>query len=87
MKTQCLSFSRHAKERLEQRRLTLSQQEISQLEQAVVELAGKGGKQSLVLLGQLAMVISIDNKKVITVVGQEHLKKGVFTNIDSAAIA
>ncbi|WP_051689538.1 hypothetical protein [Pelobacter seleniigenes] len=87
MIAQCLSFSRHAKQRLEQRQLVLSPPEIARLERAVENLAGKGGKLSLVLLGQLAMVISIANAKVITVVGQEQLKQNVFTNIDSAVIA
>ena len=87
MLAQCLSFSRHAKQRLDQRQLALSQQDIARLEQAVENLSAKGGKLSLVLLGQLAMVISIANAKVITIVGQEQLKQNVFTNIDSAVIA
>ncbi len=82
-----LSFSQHARQRLEQRQLNLSPQELKRLETAVQNLSNKGGKLSLVLLEQMAMLISVTNRQVITLVGQEQLKQNVFTNIDSAAIA
>ncbi|WP_321390198.1 hypothetical protein [uncultured Desulfuromusa sp.] len=41
----------------------------------------------LVLLDQLAMLVSITNRRVITVAAQEQLEQNVFTNIDSAAVA
>jgi flagellar operon protein len=82
-----VSFSLHARQRLEQRRLNLSEQELDRLERAVGALSRKGGKLSLVLLDQLAMLVSIVNRRVITVAGQEQLEQNVFTNIDSAAVA
>ncbi|SDZ79952.1 flagellar operon protein [Desulfuromusa kysingii] len=82
-----VSFSWHARQRLEQRQLDLSEQELDRLEKAVGALSRKGGKLSLVLLDQLAMLVSIVNRRVITVAGQEQLEQNVFTNIDSAAVA
>jgi len=82
-----LSFSRHARQRLEQRQLNLSQQELKRLEAAVQSLSNKGGELSLVLLEQMAMLVSVTNRQVITLVGQEQLKQSIFTNIDSAVIA
>lgn len=82
-----VSFSWHARQRLEQRQLCLSEPELDRLEKAVGALSRKGGQLSLVLLGQLAMLVSIANRRVITVVGQEQLQQNVFTNIDSAVIA
>lgn len=82
-----LSFSRHASARLQQRNINLSSQQIKRLEQAVENIRNKGGQLSLVLLEQLAMVVSIGQAKVITVVGREQLQQNVFTNIDSAVIA
>ncbi|MCF6239359.1 MAG: flagellar protein [Candidatus Marinimicrobia bacterium] len=82
-----LSFSRHARQRLEQRQLKLSAQDFRRLESAVQQLNNKGGKLSLVLLEQLALLISVTNRQVITVVGQEQLQQNIFTNIDSAVIA
>ena len=46
----------------------------------------KGARESLVLLDDVALVISIKNKTVITAVDKEKLKENVFTNIDSAVI-
>ncbi len=82
-----LDFSRHAQQRLEQRQVVLSSQDLERLERAVTCLANKGGQLSLVLLEQLAMVVSVANAKVITIVGWEQLQQNVFTNIDSAVIA
>jgi flagellar operon protein len=48
--------------------------------------AAKGAKQSLFMLHNVAMVVSISNRTVITAVDQQSMKDNVFTNIDSAAI-
>ncbi len=47
----------------------------------------KGSNQSLVMLDNLALVVSIKNGVVITAVDEERMKEGVFTNIDSVVIA
>jgi len=48
--------------------------------------AAKGAKQSLFMMGDVGMVVSIKNRVVITAVDQDSMKENVFTNIDSAAI-
>ena len=48
--------------------------------------AAKGSKQSLFVMGDVAMVVSIKNRTVITAVDSQSMKENVFTNIDSAAI-
>lgn len=82
-----LNFSRHARQRLDQRQLKFSDKELERLEMAVQNLHNKGAKQSLVLLEKLALLVSVTNHRVITVVGREQLQQNVFTNIDSAVIA
>ncbi len=82
-----LNFSRHAQKRLDQRQLQLTTHDLERLDRAVQKLSNKGAKLSLVLLEKLAMLVSITNRQVITVVGQEQLQQNVFTNIDSAVIA
>ena len=49
--------------------------------------ASKGSTDALVLMDDLAMVVSVTNRTVVTVVDKESLKQNVFTNIDSAVIA
>ena len=40
-----------------------------------------------VMVDNVAMVVSVRNRTVITAVGSDQLKNNVFTNIDSAVIA
>ena len=49
-------------------------------------LEKKGARDSLVLMQDLALVVSVKNNTVITAVDGESLKENVFTNIDSAVI-
>jgi flagellar operon protein len=57
------------------------------LQGAVQRAASKGARDALVLMDDLAMVVSVTNRTVVTVVDKDNLKQNVFTNIDSAVIA
>lgn len=82
-----LQFSRHALSRMESRNITFSGEEMSRLDAAVKAVSAKGGRDSLVMLGDNALVVSVRNATVVTVVDRESLSGNVFTNIDSAVIA
>lgn len=82
-----VKFSRHAQERLEARRITLNNEQISRLQGAVEKAQAKGSRESLIMIDDLAFVVSIKNKTVITAVDGENRKENVFTNIDSAVIS
>lgn len=43
-------------------------------------------KDSLILVDNMAFVVSVKNNVVITAVNNEELKENVFTNIDGAVI-
>jgi flagellar operon protein len=47
----------------------------------------KGARDSLVLLRDMAFIVSVSNRTVVTAMDGERLKENVFTNIDSAVIA
>lgn len=79
-----LKFSGHAIDRLADRGVVLSGQEAERLVKAVDAAEGKGARESLVLLDELAFVVSVKNRTVITACGKSGLKEGVFTKIDSA---
>ncbi len=80
-----LTFSRHALARLETRNLTLGNSDLERLGSAVARAGEKGARESLVLLDELAFVVSVRNRTVITAL--QSSKEGVFTSIDSAVIA
>src|SRR5688500_12090506 len=80
-------FSAHAQQRLDQAAVHLDPQAMSRLEAAVEKAGLKGGKESLILLDDLAFVVSVKNRTVITAVGADRMADNVFTNIDSVVIA
>ena len=82
-----LRWSAHATARLKQRGLELNPAQMQRLEHAVDKAQAKGAKDSLVLLDDTAMVVSVKNRTVITALGRDQAKDNVFTNIDSAVIA
>ncbi|KJS23487.1 MAG: hypothetical protein VR72_01335 [Clostridiaceae bacterium BRH_c20a] len=86
VKTQDIKFSKHAQERLSLRNIELNQESLKKLNVAVNKAAEKGAKESLILMDDLAFVVSVKNKTVITAVDGESMKDNVFTNIDSAVI-
>ncbi len=82
-----LKFSNHARQRLESRNISLSTEDRQALGQAVAQAEQKGAQDSLVLLNDLAFIVNVRNKTVITAMTQDQMKDNVFTNIDSAIIA
>jgi flagellar operon protein len=83
---QPLKFSAHAMQRLQSRNIQLSPDDVNRMNQMADKAAAKGAKQSLFMMGDTAMVVSIKNRVVITAVDQDSMKDNVFTNIDSAAV-
>ena len=79
-------WSAHAVQRLGQRQLSVTPEMQQRLEGAVDRLAAKGGREAIVMMDKLAVVVSVTNRTVITAVDQDGMKDQVFTNIDSAAL-
>ncbi|MFW5697500.1 MAG: TIGR02530 family flagellar biosynthesis protein [Fimbriimonadaceae bacterium] len=81
-----LKISGHAKTRLASRNIELSPQDWERVMDGVDRAASKGARESLVMIDDSALVVSVKNRTVITAVDQSQLKQNVFTNIDSAVI-
>ncbi|MCW8859270.1 MAG: flagellar protein [Deltaproteobacteria bacterium] len=82
-----VKFSKHATDRMQSRGINFSSNQMQRLVSAVSQVNAKGGRESLVMLDNTALVVSVKNETVVTVVDREQLKNNVFTNIDSAVIA
>jgi flagellar operon protein len=82
-----LQFSKHALARVQKRGITLDPSTLGRLQEGVGRAAGKGARDSVVLVDGTAFVVSVNNRTVVTAVGSEHMREHVFTNIDSAVIA
>jgi len=86
MPTQGVKFSQHAQERLRSRGISLNETDLKRLEGAVDSVAQKGGRESLIMLGDAALVVSVKNRTVITAMDRGSMHGNVFTNIDSAVL-
>lgn len=82
-----LKFSKHAEMRLQSRNIHLTESQKGKINEAVSKAEEKGVKDSLVIMDNLALVVNVKNKTVITAVSSNELKENVFTNIDGAVFA
>lgn len=81
-----LKFSKHASMRLNERDITLTQNQSTRLENGVDAASKKGINDSLVLVDNLAFIVNVPNKTVVTAMDQTETNSNVFTNIDGAVI-
>ncbi len=86
-KRQEVVFSAHATERLARRGIRFSDADRQRLSDAVQAAEGKGGRNSLVMLGATALIVNVPNRTVVTAMGTGGVNERVITNIDSAVIA
>jgi len=81
-----IRFSHHAESRLIQRGLQLNTEQMGQLETAVSKAEAKGAKESLILFKDVALIVNVKNRTVVTAMDGNQMKDNVFTQIDSAVI-
>lgn len=81
---QRISFSKHANQRTEERKILISESDLNRLEEACDKAQQKGIKDALIVMDDSAFIVNAPNKVVITVVDKNEMKSNVFTNIDGA---
>ena len=81
-----VKFSNHAIERMRTRGISFNPEDMTRLNEAVGRAASKGSKDSLILMNDSALIVSVKNKTVVTVMDKSALKENVFTNIDSTIV-
>lgn len=81
-----LQFSKHATMRLNNRSIILSNDQIKRIEAGVNKAVQKGIQDSLVLVDDVALVVNVKNRIVITAIDKNSSNENIFTNIDGAVI-
>jgi len=81
-----LLFSKHARERVDQRGIELTDTLLKNLGDAVSKARDKGAKDVVVIDARQAFIVNVPNNLVITTMTGSEMKENVFTNIDSAVI-
>jgi len=82
-----IKFSNHAQKRLETRSIEMDQNSMNRLSSAVDKAQAHGAKESLVLMDDLAFVVNVRDRMVVTTVDMNRRKEGVFTQIDTVVFA
>ena len=81
-----LKFSKHASNRLNDRNIELTKEQLERLHDGTKKAGEKGIRESLVLVDQLAFIVNVKNNTVITAMDQTETDENIFTNIDGAVI-
>lgn len=81
-----LKFTKHADERLRQRNIILSDEQMKRLNEGALKANEKGIKESLVIMDSLAFIINTKSNTVITAMEKNTDSDNVYTNIDGAVI-
>lgn len=84
--SQSVAFSKHARERAEQRGIQVDDQLMGQLNDTVERAQAKGATNILAFDTTRAFIINVPNGRVITTMSPEEMKENIFTNIDGAVI-
>lgn len=79
-----LRFSKHASERLASRNIELTEEQRERLSGGVEKASRKGIRDSLVMVDNMAFIVNVTNRTVVTAVGEGDDR--IFTNIDGAII-
>ncbi|MEK0316036.1 TIGR02530 family flagellar biosynthesis protein [Cohnella sp. 56] len=81
---QSLKFSQHAEQRLAQRGIKIAPEQLERIASAVDQASAKGARDSLVFCKNMAMIVNVPSRTVITAMDEQSMRQHIFTNIDSA---
>ena len=81
-----LKFSKHAAARLADRGIELTDAQLERLNDGARKAGQKGIRDSLVIVDDLAFIVNVPNKTVVTAMDSRETEENVFTNINGAVI-
>lgn len=84
--TSPLKLSKHATQRLDERKIDIPPNRWREIEQKVAEAKSKGVKDSLVLMNNAALIVSTTNNTVITAMNRDEAHSQIFTNINGTIL-
>jgi len=82
--TTSVQFSKHATIRLNDRNINLTNDQIERVAGGIGQANEKGIRDSLVLVDDVALVVNVKSRTVITALNQ--VTNNVFSNIDGAVV-
>lgn len=85
-KAQSVQFSKHAARRVQERGIDMTDNLLSNLNQAVQKARAKGARDVVVIGENGAFIVNVPNNVVVTTMTGTEMKENIFTNIDSAVL-
>ncbi len=86
LKNSNLTLSKHAANRVEERNIDMSDENIERLSEGVKIAEEKGLHAPLILIDRTAFIVNLNNRAVVTTVNGDDMKNNAFTNIDGTVI-
>ncbi len=79
-------FSKHAAQRLHDRDIKMSEEQMNTLSKAVDKAAEKGIKNALIMGSDNSFIVNVPSKTIVTIMNSQSMKENVVTNIDGTVI-
>ncbi len=86
LKNSNLTLTKHAVNRVEERQIDMSDENIDRLSEGVKIAEEKGLHAPLILIDRTAFIVNLKNRAVVTTVNGDDMKNNAFTNIDGTVI-
>lgn len=83
---QTVKVSKHAKERLQERNITINDEQWQTITEKMIEARKKGITDSLVMTNNAALLVSTKNHTVVTAMNLEEARNKIFTNINGTIL-
>ncbi|MBU8907007.1 TIGR02530 family flagellar biosynthesis protein [Desertibacillus haloalkaliphilus] len=81
-----LKLSKHAEQRIASRGITISSSQWNVIEEKLNEAKHKGITDSLIVMKDAALVVSVENDTVVTAMDRNEAESQLFTNINGAIL-
>ncbi len=80
-------FSKHASARLSDRKIEMTDEQLIRLGEGTDRAMAKGIKDSLVIVDDMAFIVNVPSRTVVTAIDSANTNENIFTNINGAVIA
>lgn len=81
-----LKISKHAKQRLSERNIDISEKQWQEISMKMQQAKRKGITDSLVVMKDTTLLVSTKNNTVVTAMDQNEASSKIFTNINGAIL-
>ncbi len=86
LEQESVRFSKHASFRMNDRGMEMTGEQLERLNDGTNKAAEKGIRESLVLIDDMAFIVNVPSRTVVTAMDQTETGQNVFTNINGAVI-